>query len=66
MTELDLTTGTRVTHKKGGKYVIFNVGTHSETKERLVVYANSKGEVWIRPLAMFLDAGRFTLDEEDQ
>jgi hypothetical protein len=39
---------------KGGVYRIIAVGKHSEDKTEQVVYKNAKGEVWIRPLAMFM------------
>ena len=45
-------------HKKGGIYHIIGIARHSETLEELVVYQNSKGEIWVRPKEMFYD-GRF-------
>jgi len=41
-------------HYKGGLYFVRAVGTHSETLEKLVVYENAAGDIWIRPLDMFL------------
>jgi hypothetical protein len=44
-------------HYKGNKYLVLGVATHSETKEKLVVYvalyANDLSHLWVRPLAMF-------------
>ena len=44
-------------HYKGGKYLVYEVGTHTESNERLVVYRPLYGSfgLSIRPLAMFLD-----------
>jgi len=44
-------------HFKGGEYEVLEVGTHTETGERLVVYrpAHGGGEVWVRPVDMFLE-----------
>ena len=43
-------------HKK--VYYIIGVAKHSETLEELVIYTNSKGDIWARPKEMFYD-GRF-------
>lgn len=42
-------------HYKGQLYQVFNVATHSETQEKLVVYQCLYGEysLWVRPLDMF-------------
>ncbi len=44
-------------HYKGNKYLVLGVATHSETKEKLVVYVtlytNDLAHLWVRPLAMF-------------
>ena len=42
-------------HYKGKLYQVFNVATHSETEEKLVVYQCLYGgySMWVRPLAMF-------------
>lgn len=42
-------------HYKGQLYQVVEVATHSETREKLVVYRPLYGEreLWVRPLAMF-------------
>lgn len=42
-------------HFKGGEYEVIGVARHSETLEEMVVYKNEKGEIWVRPLEMFLE-----------
>lgn len=43
-------------HFKGDNYLVVDVATHSETKEKYVVYRKLYGDfsLWIRPLDMFL------------
>ena len=43
-------------HFKGDLYLVVDIATHSETKEKYVVYRGlyGKGELYIRPLDMFL------------
>ena len=43
-------------HFKGDNYLVIDVATHSETKEKYVVYRRLYGDfsLWIRPLDMFL------------
>ena len=43
-------------HFKGDNYLVVDVATHSETKEKYVVYRGlyGDGSLWIRPLDMFL------------
>lgn len=43
-------------HFKGDYYLVQDVATHSETKEKYVVYRRlyGDGSLWIRPLEMFL------------
>lgn len=45
-------------HFKGNLYIIIDVATHTETKERYVVYRNTKkpNKTWIRPLEMFMES----------
>lgn len=42
-------------HYKGHEYQVYEVATHSETEELLVVYRPLYGEkaLWARPLAMW-------------
>ena len=43
-------------HFKGDYYFVIDIATHSETKEKYVIYRQLYGEgnLWIRPLDMFL------------
>jgi hypothetical protein len=49
--------GSLYEHYRGLRYKILGVGRHSETLEELVVYQAlyGEGDVWVRPLGMFLD-----------
>lgn len=40
-------------HYKGGIYSLLGFCTHTETLEKLVIYADSKGKTWVRPKEMF-------------
>ena len=61
-------------HYKGGEYDVLGTVLDSETEERVVLYRPRYGdrELWVRPLAMFLESvevdrksvPRFTLLEE--
>ncbi|WP_019530188.1 DUF1653 domain-containing protein [Dasania marina] len=44
-------------HYKGKYYQVYEVATHSETGESLVVYRPLYGEkaLWVRPLTMFTE-----------
>ncbi len=44
-------------HYKGNRYRVYEVATHSETGEQLVVYRCLYGDysLWVRPLGMFLE-----------
>lgn len=44
-------------HYKGNKYQVFDVATHSETGESLVVYKTLYGkfDLWVRPYEMFTE-----------
>lgn len=43
-------------HFKGNYYIVEDIASHSETKEKLVVYRRLYGDnsLWVRPLEMFL------------
>lgn len=40
-------------HFKGGLYRFLAVGINTETNQRVVIYDNAKGEVFVRPETMF-------------
>ena len=44
-------------HYKGNDYEVFGVATHSEDETKLVVYRPlyGKGDLWVRPLDMFVE-----------
>ncbi|MCE5317071.1 MAG: DUF1653 domain-containing protein [Parachlamydia sp.] len=42
-------------HYKGPRYRVLSVARHSENLEEHVVYQDQEGNVWVRPLAMFLE-----------
>ena len=44
-------------HYKGNLYQVFHVATHSETREKVVVYQCIYGDysVWVRPYEMFCE-----------
>ena len=46
-------------HYKGPFYEVIGQARHSETLEDLVVYRDSHGELWVRPLKMFLEEVEF-------
>ena len=48
----------RYRHYKGREYTVLGVARHSETQEELVVYRLEYGDhsLWVRPVAMFLEA----------
>lgn len=55
--ERTLKIGGKYRHFKGNEYEVLAVARHSETLEELVVYRAlyGEGQVWVRPLAEFLD-----------
>lgn len=44
-------------HYKGNEYQVYDVATHSETEELLVVYRPlyGKQDLWVRPYDMFIE-----------
>jgi hypothetical protein len=53
----DLITPGKYMHYKGNVYEVLGTAKHSETEEDLVLYfpAKTPGQLWVRPLAMFLE-----------
>ena len=45
-------------HYKGNKYQVFDVATHSESEEALVVYKTlyANFDLWVRPYEMFTES----------
>jgi len=48
-------------HYKGGQYEVLGIAKHSESLEEFVVYKAlyGQGELWVRPLKMFLEEVEF-------
>lgn len=42
-------------HYKGGIYNLIDVGEHADTKEKLAIYEDVSGQVWIKPLYRFME-----------
>ncbi len=42
-------------HFKGGIYEFVDYATHSETNEKMVIYRDPKGGLFVRPCAMFFE-----------
>ncbi len=40
-------------HYKGGIYEVLGMATHTETLESMVIYADNKGNMWVRPASMW-------------
>ena len=53
-------------HYKGNLYQVFNVATHSETREQVIVYQCLYGDysMWVRPLTMFTETITTSDDRE--
>ena len=53
---MELKTNGIYKHFKGDYYIALDIATHSETKEKYVVYRSlyGDGELYIRPMEMFL------------
>lgn len=55
----DLIIGGVYQHYKGKNYIVKDLAKHSESLEWMVVYEclyeNPEGNLWVRPLAMFLE-----------
>lgn len=52
-----LVPGSVYEHYKGMRYKILGIGHHSESEEEMVIYQAlyGPGEIWVRPLSMFLE-----------
>ena len=51
-------------HYKGPHYKVISVAHHSETLEELVVYTDESGDMWVRPLDMFVET--IIVDEQSR
>ena len=51
-------------HHKGGAYTLLHVGKMEENGQEMAVYEAFNGEIWIRPLAEFVE--KFTLIKQEQ
>lgn len=40
-------------HYKGGIYNVLGYGEHTETNEEVVIYEDTGGRLWTRPVKMF-------------
>ena len=56
---MDPIPGEKYQHYKSNLYEVMGIGRHTETDEVCVVYralaGDHKGQIWIRPKAMFID-----------
>lgn len=50
----EMVLGDKLLHYKGGIYEYLYEGTHTESKEAVVVYKDMDNNIWVRPKAMFL------------
>ena len=52
--DTEIKTG-RYRHYKGNEYLVLHIATHSETREKMVVYQALYGEggIWVRPADMW-------------
>lgn len=55
MTSETIKIGEFYQHFKGGIYQVICLAKHSETLEDTVVYGNENGEIYTRPLSMFVE-----------
>lgn len=52
---ITLQVGEKYRHFKGGLYTIVGFAAHTETYDTLVIYTDSRGYHWARPVGMFID-----------
>ena len=52
---MNIKVGDKFRHFKGFIIEVIALGKHSETLEEMVVYKHN-GQIWIRPLEMFIDS----------
>lgn len=50
---VSLIPGRHYRHFKGGVYLLFALGRHSETGEKMVVYKGADDSWWVRPASMW-------------
>jgi hypothetical protein len=64
----DLIIGGVYQHWKGKNYLVRDLARHSETMEWLVVYeclyVNPEGQIWVRPLSLFLQKFTYIGDQK--
>ncbi len=55
MAQREILTGRYYRHFKGKRYLVTGIATHSETREKMVVYQAQYGEfaLFVRPYEMF-------------
>lgn len=42
-------------HYKGGIYNVIGMGKHTETEEEVIIYEDTKGNLLVRPIEMFME-----------
>ena len=46
-------------HYKGGVYEVIGMSIHTETEEELVLYRDIDGNLWSRPVDIFIEVDNF-------
>lgn len=54
---MEVITGRIYRHFKGDYYLVEEIATHSETREKMVIYRTlyGEGKLYVRPYAMFVE-----------